>query len=133
MERLNLEGVPLPTLPLPKPLSPSDFEAAADSAIILDTRMELGFGAAHVAGAQSIWLDLLASFAGWFLNYDKPILLVNETNDPEEQTIILTRLGFDNLAGYLSGGMLNWHMSGKDSSTIGTITIQRFCELLDFR
>ncbi|MGA9099252.1 MAG: MBL fold metallo-hydrolase [Methanotrichaceae archaeon] len=131
MERLNLEGVPLPTLPLPKPLSPSDFEAATNSAIILDTRMELGFGAAHVAGAQSIWLDGLASFAGWFLNYDKPILLVNETNDPEEQTIILTRLGFDNLAGYLSGGMLNWHMSGKDSSTIGTITIQRFCELLD--
>ncbi len=131
MERLNLEGAPLPTLPLPKPLSPKDFEDASKGATILDTRMELGFGAAHVTYAQSIWLDGLASFAGWFLSYDRPILLVNETNDPDEQTRILTRLGFDNLAGYLSGGMLNWHMSGKDSCTIGTITVQRFCKLLD--
>ncbi|MFB3763904.1 MAG: rhodanese-like domain-containing protein [Methanotrichaceae archaeon] len=131
MERLNLIGASLPALPLPKPLAPKDFEAAANGAIVLDTRMELGFGAAHVPGAQSIWLDGLASFAGWFLSYDKPILLINETNDPEEQTRILIRLGFDSLAGYLSGGMLNWHMSGKDSCAIGTIPIQRFCEHLD--
>jgi hydroxyacylglutathione hydrolase len=73
----------------------------------------------------------LASFAGWFLTYDKPILLVNETNDPEEATRILIRLGFDNIAGYLAGGMLNWHMFGKESSSIRMINVQETCRLLD--
>ncbi len=131
MERLNLEGVPLAMLPKPLPLAPNDFEEAVRDSIIVDTRMELGFGAAHIPGAQSIWLDGLASFAGWYLAYGKPILLVNETNDPEEQTRILVRLGFDNLAGFLAGGMLNWHMSGKDSISIGTLTVQEICKRLD--
>jgi hydroxyacylglutathione hydrolase len=131
MERLNVEGVPMGILPLPKALSPKDFEAAAKSSAIMDTRMNLGFGAAHVPGAQSIWLGGLASFAGWFLTYDRPVLLVNEMDDPEEATRILVRLGFDNLSGFLAGGMLNWHMSGRDSDRIRTVMIQELCRSLD--
>lgn len=133
MEKLNLEGpVPKP-LPSPKPQSPQDFEALARdrNAQVLDTRMELGFGSAHVPGALSIWKAGLASFAGWFLAYDRPILLVNETNDPEEVVRILIRSGFDNIAGYLAGGMLNWHMSGRESSSIRMINVQETCRLLD--
>ncbi len=132
MEKVNLEGKPvLGSLPNPGPLAPKDFESLAPDSQILDTRMELGFGAAHIAGAQSIWLDGLASFAGWFLNYEQPILLVAETNNSEEATRILIRLGFDNIAGYLAGGMLNWHMSGKNSASIRTLTVQELCQLLD--
>jgi hydroxyacylglutathione hydrolase len=140
MEKLNLMGSPiLGALPSPKPLSPKDFGALAENenetgganAQVVDTRMELGFGAAHVPGALSIWMGGLASFAGWFLTYDTPILLVNETNDPEEAMRILIRLGFDNIAGYLAGGMLNWHMFGKESSSIRMINVQETCRLLD--
>jgi hydroxyacylglutathione hydrolase len=140
MEKLNLEGSPiLGALPSPKPLSPKDFgalvehenETGSANAQVVDTRMELGFGAAHVPGALSIWMGGLAGFAGWFLTYDRPILLVNETNDPEEATRILIRLGFDNIAGYLAGGMLNWHMFGKESSSIRMINVQETCRLLD--
>ena len=132
MEKVNLEGEPiLVALPSIRPLAPKDFQALAEEAQILDTRMELEFGAAHLPGAQSIWLDGLASFAGWFLSYDKPILLVTQTNDPEKETRILIRLGFDNIAGYLAGGMLNWHMSGRESTSISTITVQELCRLLD--
>jgi hydroxyacylglutathione hydrolase len=131
MERLNLEG-PVPgVLPMPVPLSPRDFETMAQSSLVVDTRMELGFGAAHVPEALSIWMNGLASFAGWFLKYDKPILLVNETNDPEEATRILVRIGFDNIRGYLAGGMLNWHMSGNESESIRTIGVSKACCLLD--
>ena len=132
MEKVNLEGEPiLVALPSIRPLAPKDFQALAEKAQILDTRMELEFGAAHLPGAQSIWLDGLASFAGWFLSYDKPILLVTQTNDPEKEIRILIRLGFDNIAGYLAGGMLNWHMSGRESASISTITVQELCRLLD--
>jgi hydroxyacylglutathione hydrolase len=132
MEKVNLEGEPiLVALPSIRPLAPKDFQALAEKAQILDTRMELEFGAAHLPGAQSIWLDGLASFVGWFLCYDKPILLVTQTSDPEKEIRILIRLGFDNIAGYLAGGMLNWHMSGRESASISTITVQEFCRLLD--
>ncbi|MCJ7443861.1 MAG: MBL fold metallo-hydrolase [Methanotrichaceae archaeon] len=132
MEIVNLEGKPLfGALPIPKPLSPQEFEVMAKNAQVIDTRMEICFGAAHIPGSQSIWIDGLASFAGWYLSYDDPILLVNETNYPEESVRILIRLGFDNIAGYLSGGMLAWHMAGKNSASIKTITVQSLCSLMD--
>lgn len=131
MEKLNLEGATLGCHPSPMPLSPEDFAAAAQDAFVLDTRMELGFGSAHVPGAQSIWIDGLASFAGWYILYDKPILLITETNNPEEVTRILIREGYDNIEGFLAGGMLSWHMSGLSSASIETLTVQDLCHLLD--
>ena len=131
MEKMNLEGAKLGRLPDPKPLSSKDFATKAKDAFVLDTRMELDFGAAHVPGAQSIWMDGLASFVGWYVPYDKPILLVTGTNDPEDVTRILIREGYDNMAGFLAGGMLSWHMSGRNSAFIKTLTVQDFCHLLD--
>jgi hydroxyacylglutathione hydrolase len=132
MEKVNLEGRPiLGALPAFNPMLPRFFENLAKDAQILDTRSELSFGAAHIPGAQFIWQDGLASFAGWYLTYDKPILLVNETDDPEEAIRILVRLGYENIAGHLSGGMLNWHMSGLNSQSIRTLSIQESCTSLD--
>ena len=131
MEKLNLEGANLARLPDPKPLSPKDFATEAKDAFVLDTRMELDFGAAHVPGAQSIWMDGLASFVGWYIPYEKPILLVTGANDTEVATRILIREGYDNIAGFLAGGMLSWHMSGCNSSSIKTLTVQELCRQLD--
>jgi hydroxyacylglutathione hydrolase len=132
MEKLNLEGAPvLGPLPVPTPLTPPAFAEHAEEGLVLDTRMELGFTAAHVPESLSIWLDGLASFAGWFLPYDEPLLLVNETDDPTPAVRHLIRLGYDNMAGTLSGGMLAWHMSGRRSGSVETITVQELCHRLD--
>ena len=132
MENVNLMGESIfGALPDTMPLDPSDFQKQLEGAQILDTRQELAYSAAHVPGAQSIWLDGLASFAGWFLGYDHPILLVGEGNDHENAARILFRLGFDNIAGFLAGGMLNWHMSGRESASIRTFTVHEICRLQD--
>lgn len=132
MEKVNLEGAPIQgALPNIMPLDPKEFQTRSIGAQILDTRQELAYGAAHIPGAQFIWLDGLASFAGWFLSYDQPILLVGESNDHEKATRILVRLGFDNIAGFLAGGMLNWHMSGRESASIRTLTVNEICQLRD--
>jgi hydroxyacylglutathione hydrolase len=131
-ERWNLEGAPLlGALPAPTPLSPEAFAKKAVEAAVLDTRMDLGFGAAHVPRAVSVWLGGVPRFAGWILSFDQPILLVNETDDPTQVTRYLIRLGYDDLAGYLSGGMLAWHTAGRESSSIHTITVQALCHMLD--
>ena len=132
MERLNLQGAPsVEPLPLPPALSPAEFEDAAEGAFVLDTRMELAFGSAHVPGAQSIWKGGLASFAGWHLPYDRPLLLVTEAEDPMDVVRILVRLGYDRFAGTLAGGMLSWHTSGRDSASMETLTVQQLCGKLD--
>jgi hydroxyacylglutathione hydrolase len=132
IERLNLEGAPvLGHLPTPDMLKAGDFAQDAGAHQILDTRMELGFGSAHVPGALSIWQGGLASFAGWFLNYDDPIRLVTPTDDPSEAVRTLIRLGYDDIDGVLAGGMLSWHMAGRESYQIETITTQELCHDLD--
>lgn len=132
MEKLNIQGAPIKgSLSSPPPLKSKEFKKRAGDAIVVDTRMELGFSAAHVPGALSIWLGGLAGFAGWFLPYDKPILLVNEIENPEESAKRLFRLGYDRIDGYLAGGMLSWHTAGLESHSIPTVTVQELCRLLD--
>jgi hydroxyacylglutathione hydrolase len=133
-ERLNLEGAPLlSTVPYPAPLSPKEFASASEEVeeIVLDTRMELAFGAAHIPGALSIWLDGVPSFAGWFLPPDRKVLLVDETGDPDQAIRRLRRLGFDNLGGYLAGGMVAWHMAGEESRSVATANVHDLCARLD--
>jgi hydroxyacylglutathione hydrolase len=130
MEKMNLEGAPMGNH-LPSPLSVDAFARLAENAVILDTRMELGFSVSHIPGAISIWTGGLPGFAGWFLPYGKPIVLVNETNNAEQVARYLLRLGYDNIAGYLSGGMLAWQMSGRECASIRTASVQSLCSLLD--
>jgi hydroxyacylglutathione hydrolase len=132
MEVLNLEGPPvLGSLPSVPPLPPYEFAAQATNAQVVDTRTEVAFGAAHVPGALSIWEDGLSSFAGWFVTYDRPVLLVTETNDVSQTMRYLTRMGYDNVVGFLSGGIHAWLKAGLASERIGTITVQDLCDRLD--
>jgi len=108
-----------------------EFAGIATEATVLDTRSELAFSAAHIPNALSIWSAGLPSFAGWFIPYDRPILLVNETNNPVTVTGYLRRLGYSNISGFLSGGMLAWHMAGQESSSVKTVTVQSLCSLID--
>ena len=130
MEKINLEGAAFCEI-LPVPLTLHEFTGLMHDAIVLDTRTELAFGASHVPNALSIWAGGLPSFAGWFLPYDKPILFVNESNDPNQVTRYLVRLGYSNIPGFLSGGMLAWHMAGREISSIRTVAVQSLCSLLD--
>jgi hydroxyacylglutathione hydrolase len=132
MERLNVESPPiLGALPAPAPLSPGDFESMIERSIVLDTRMDLGFASAHIPGSLSIWEAGLPSFAGWFLAYDRPILLVTETADTSRAVRYLVRLGFERIEGTLAGGMLAWHMAGRNSAGVATVTAEDISCALD--
>lgn len=134
MEKLNLVGADsVNNLKTPQSLKPKEFKQKAedDNFIVLDTRNELNFGAAHIPDSISIWQDGLASFAGWFLPYDKDILIVSPDQYPQKELDILYRQGYDNIKGYLEGGLLKWHMAGLKSSSIGMKKVDSLCSLLD--
>lgn len=132
MEKLNVRGPPLlSSLQRPAALSPFDFEERMEDSFVLDTRFELEFGAAHVPGALSIWEQGLASFVGWFVPYTKRIILVPRTEDPLPALTQLYRMGYDDVAGFLPDGMVAWHMSGRPSERIETMTVQELCTRID--
>ena len=128
MERYNLEGASFGET-VPVPLAVADFARLAREAIVLDTRVSLAFGA-RISRTRSP-LGGTAKFAGWFLPYDQPLLLVTDSDNPVSVARSLLRLGYRNVGGFLSGGMLAWHMAGRESESIATVTVQSLCSLLD--
>jgi hydroxyacylglutathione hydrolase len=82
-------------------------ELAAGGAQLLDGRANVDFEGAHLGGAVNVGLDgSYATWVGTLLDHEKPIVLVVDPGREEEAAVRMGRIGFDNLAGYLEGGML---------------------------
>jgi hydroxyacylglutathione hydrolase len=115
MEEINLNGPPLlGNLPMPKPLPVGDFRSAMNgNTTVLDVRMPHSFGGAHIAGSMSVWLDGLSQYGGYYLDYERPLLLVVENRSQLRDTVrSLIRIGYDDIPGYLRVGMDMWCRAG---------------------
>jgi len=126
MEKYNLEGPPIfKKLPNPPPLMPKTFSKKMKlGAIVVDTRQPPSFGGAHIKDSYSIWLERIPSYAGWTLPYDKPILLILEDKIYLNKAVhYLYRLGYDNLTGYLVGGIESWYKQSLPLEHFGLISI----------
>jgi hydroxyacylglutathione hydrolase len=78
-------------------------------AAVLDVRDSASFGAGHIPGAINIGLGgQYASWAGTLLSPDTPIIIVTEDDRVEEAVMRLARVGLENVAGYLEGGIGTW-------------------------
>ena len=78
----------------------------ASGAQILDVRDGLDFEGGHLKGALNIALSgKYATWAGSMLSRDRPIVVIAEEGGEEEAVMRLGRIGFDNVGGYLAGGM----------------------------
>ena len=105
-----------------KPLSISEFESFSedDKTIILDVRSQDHFRLGHVPG--SIFIGLNGGFAPWvgaiIKDISTKILLVCEKSTENQAIMRLSRVGFDNVIGYLDGGFEVWK---KSNQTIGSI------------
>ena len=73
---------------------------------LLDVRDGIDFEGGHLRGTLNIALSgKYATWAGSMLSHDKPIVVIAEEGGEEEAVMRLGRIGFDNVAGYLAGGM----------------------------
>ncbi|WP_027879834.1 MBL fold metallo-hydrolase [Mesoflavibacter zeaxanthinifaciens] len=113
-----------------KPLSPETFEVAANEteAIILDVRHQSEFVKGHIP--RSIFIGIDGGFAPWvgalIVDVSQPILLVAPEGREEEVVTRLSRVGFDNVIGYLDGSFQSWKNSGKEYDTITSISAEEF-------
>ena len=73
---------------------------------VLDTRDPAEFAAAHLAGSINIGLGgQYATWAGTILDTTSPIIIVAQPGAETESAMRLGRIGFDQVAGFLKGGL----------------------------
>ena len=120
---INRVGPPLldgePTL---TPLSVDAVRAhLANGAVLIDARPIVRFGAAHIPGAISNPLrSVFASWLGWLAPPDRPLVIMRDQDqDATEIAWQAAKIGYDNVAGELDGGMDAWTSAGYDTSQIG--------------
>jgi hydroxyacylglutathione hydrolase len=114
------------------PILATDFEVFAEDtgALILDTRSPAEFNKGYIP--NSINIGLKGDFAPWvgtlIVDVKHPLLLVSDEGTEEEVITRLSRVGFDNVVGYLSGGFEAWKNSGKEIDEIKRISPAEFAE-----
>jgi hydroxyacylglutathione hydrolase len=81
---------------------------------ILDVRSVEDFSSSHIPG--SIFIGLDGRFAPWvgeiLENVSKKLILIAPEGREKEAIIRLSRVGFDNVIGYLEGGINSWIKNG---------------------
>ena len=111
-------------------LSVEEFELLAETsgALILDTRNNSDFEKAFIP--QSVNIGLKGDFAPWvgamIVDVKQPILLVVEPGTEEEAVTRLSRVGFDQVLGYLKGGFDSWKNAGKETDSVRRIDAETF-------
>jgi hydroxyacylglutathione hydrolase len=108
-------------IPLLEPLSAPAVQAQmAQGVALIDTRTPREFAAGHIPDAYGIPLDApLATWAGWVVPFGTPLMLVaDEPRQREEAVRQLIRIGYDDLRGYLAGGMATWQAEGLPTTQV---------------
>ncbi|MFI7576589.1 rhodanese-like domain-containing protein [Micromonospora sp. NPDC049497] len=82
-------------------------EAGAE---VVDVRPAGDFAAGHIPGSLSIPLrGVFATWLGWLVDPGRPLVVVrNADQDPDEVIWQALKIGYDRLAGELTGGMAAW-------------------------
>ena len=109
-----------------KPLSVKEFELIANDtdALILDVRHQTEFIKGFIP--QSIFIGIDGGFAPWvgalIKDTKQPILLVTPKGKEETTITRLSRVGFDNVIGYLEGSFDSWLKADKEIDTLKSVS-----------
>ena len=110
-------------------LTPSQVESRIKEKItILDVRSVEDFSSSHIPG--SIFIGLDGRFAPWvgeiLEDISKKLILVAPKGREKEAIIRLSRVGFDNVIGYLKGGVNSWIKNGGIISEVFNESASKF-------
>jgi hydroxyacylglutathione hydrolase len=123
---LNQAG---PTIYGPSPaylpqLTPDEVARLVEGgAEVIDVRPILLFAAGHIPGSLSIELrDQFATWLGWLVDPERAVVFVA---DPDQDLREVVRqslnIGYEQLAGYLAGGISAWQQSGRSVTEVGIL------------
>lgn len=131
MEELNLKGNDAPVLSY-KTLDLIGVEnLKEDECVIVDIREPESFLGCHIPGSISIPQNMLGAYAGYFIDYSRPVVLVTDGIDQaREAEFSLRLLGFDNIKSMLNGGVGAYETSGKNLQRLKSVDAHQVSTLI---
>lgn len=133
MAPINRAGPAVVTsVPPLAPLTPAEVDRlAGNGTSIVDARDRLHFAAAHIPGSVNVELDsTFASYVGWVIPFGGSVALVlpdeSEAAKAEVMTQLL-RIGYDRVAGYLTGAIDAWKSEGYEVASYPVAEIDDLC------
>lgn len=101
----------LGTLPEPFALTPQQVQTQMQAGMpLVDSRSRDAFAHAHIPGSINIELgDSFATYIGWILPFNTPLMLLIEDEAGRREAVVqLIRIGYEQVHGYLDGGIKAW-------------------------
>jgi hydroxyacylglutathione hydrolase len=134
MRALNKRGPRvLSGVPRLAPLSPDDVQARQRRGqAVVDMRSVRDYARGHIPGVYHVELrPAFASWVGWVVPFGCPVNLVSDNTEVHEYAVRqLIRIGYDNLPGYLDGGMAAWERAGLPVERVPVFTMRDVRERL---
>jgi hydroxyacylglutathione hydrolase len=125
---INREGAAnLGELPPLAPIAPADLQYQISQGVTaVDVRHQDQFAAQHVPGSINIALGgQFASWAGALLGLSTdPVLIADTDEQISEARLRLARVGIEEVAGYLEGGIAAWKSAGLPLAEVTQVTVQ---------
>jgi hydroxyacylglutathione hydrolase len=101
MKRVNKVGPGLTKdLPVVESVNPRELAATAMKNLVIDTSAAGDFAKAHVPGTINVPASSLVQWAGFFVDYAKPIYLIADEASLQSQLRSLRSIGIDNVGGF---------------------------------
>ena len=117
-----------PSLLRLKPLPPLEVQRRQQrGALIIETRPVKAYLAGHIAGAYYVELrPAFASWLEWVVPPDRPLVFVVGEGDVDADVEEIVRqalsIGYEDLAGYLEGGVQAWQRAGLPVAQLAEMT-----------
>ena len=138
LAEINRRGPAVATGDALRPLQAAEVKAlAASGAPVVDVRPVSGFASGHVPGSASIPLRAaFATWLGWLIQPNLPVVIVRDADqDPAEILWQARKVGYDQIAGELAGGLPSWTASGEPTLSVPLVAAEALegAHVLDVR
>jgi len=134
MKHLNKVARPLlAEIPKLKKISPAELKKAlAKGMKLIDARDKTDFAAGFIPGSYNIQgNNSFATWAGWFIKYDEPFIILADEGQLEDLTRKLMRIGLDSIYGYITS-TAEWTHTGGTLEKSNVISLQTAKQMMQY-